>query len=711
MSTMIDITTDVQVVSNVSNIFAAGLNCLRLELAANLNSLNDNDLAEVFNHAASNIIGADSVNVNIANMNNNISAAGLFYEFKEAVSILIANHFSENTDVNQFKILRAKIILYAEFFFKFFANGTEDLRFQFDVFPEALMELAKLTKMGVKINTVLNKVYKKYEVDEYSLFCQLLIYYGYHTDIAGRKKPQPNLDGKTNEEQLSLIAKAYEEHLSNRLKEFLSDRSSDFLELCGKHLLYTAVRECVPDVFDFIPNIQELIQQGIYIERNAKYFFFEENLGPTTMTLFNFFLKPPSRISKSKLETMFNLLLNNGYNVFICGGSPEQPRSCLNLQHGTSIKINQDGQIKKFHLINLTYLTLLENGAGCLRRDARHTLLPSTQLSFSNLSPLQNDGTASTLQDLILWGVSHPLFETKQISETALQFTERLIDSELVFKVPGQMRFIFSMKEFDEYVQNFDKLSIQEKTNLRRMCESFIRLSDEDRGLLVPGFETSMTTLQEKMGISIDSFGNKVSTILSGFGLPGNAKSSIQAVIFSYLVTKDIDESNIPLPTLQTPRSMPTNINGATAVSRTPSLSLQSRPVRLPVQNSRTMMQRQPQPQAANPPPLSIPAPFVSTGFTETKVEKSFVEVQREKRKPGNKQFADTINFVDAYMNLNPDKKPVAELNHPRFRQTLEMTYRGLQLPEKIKLDQKIDVALRARASASKIPAPAKRSA
>ncbi len=792
MSTMIETKDDVPEVSNVSNIIAAVLNQLRLEFSVQFHGYN---IDEMVNFLASIIMGSDVVNANVANVNNDITAAGLFFEFKEAISIIMARHLSGNSDVNQLKILRGKIGFYAQFFFKFFkTNGSEDLQFQLNVFPEVLMDLAKLTAMGVTLNTNLDIRYhgiEFIEMDEYIHFCQLLIYYADNFYTVGKTTPQLNLVGKTYDERLSLETKAKEDNRSIRLIEFLRARDSNFLEICGKHLLYTAVKEYVPEIFDYIPNAQDLIQQGIYLERRWG-FSFETYIGTTTLTLFDFFLRTPSVISKNRLETTFNFLLNNGLNVFNCGGSPNKPRSCLNFPKDMMLLIiNHAGKIEQFRMINLTYLTLLENGAGCLRRDARHVLQPSTELLFLPYSPLQY-GSASTLQDLILWGVSQPLFEAKQISETALQFTKRLIDSELVFKVPGQMRFIFCMKEFDEYIQNFDKLSIQEKINLRRMCESFIRLNDEERALLAPGFETTMTALQEKMGISIDSFETNVSTIFSSVGLPGNAKSSVQAIIFSYLVIKDIDESNIPLPTLSTlpvQRSLPTRgINGISGANRglgpvngihngsvgTTGISQlalmaaqikikpQSGPSRLPVRIPQSQQQRplaHSQPQPTKPPaqpvrifriagnpenpgnprtsvtpatqpraanglaPVTIatqsvlvttaqiaPVTIAPTEIKEDKAEKSFVEIQQEKRKPGNKQYADTINFVEAYMSLNPDKKTAAELNHPRFKPTLELTYRGLPLSEKIKLDQKIDQAKRAKASAAvTTPVPAKR--
>ncbi len=646
-----------------------------------------------------------------------------FAQFKDDIATLVANPGIENSEIGGINELPERRVYAHIINFFEYPTDSNDLKFQLDTVPEVLMSLAKLTRSGVSLF-----------YDEYDLFCKLLLDYTNYPNVNGRRR-RLNYGGIDETKEIDEFVlgisrpydkeifarekKAEEEHRIDRLTEFLKARDANFFKLCDKHLLFTAVSEYFHEIFAFLPNIQDLIQEGFKLKRsNANFYLDRPQNDQTTMTLIDFFhAKPRSVPSKSRVEATFKFLLDNGLNVFVCGGRPNKPRSCLNFRYEESIMVFHNGKIEEVCMIDFTYLTHLENGAGCLNRNARHILSEPPPGSVQTCLT-EAYITVYTMQDLLLKRISFRLNESKQIKEATPQFNARLLYSELVFKVPGQMRFIFSKKEFDAYIHNFDKLSMPEKINLRRMYDSFMRLDDKERMHLVSGFELSMTLLKTKMDVGFDLFADNVSSVLTRVGLSGNNKTGVQAIVFAYLLMCDIDESNV---------SAKTQVRQGSQVTIP---ILKSGPVRLPTRTPPSLLKSQPQPQPqpakqSEPPVriLRVPGTSVTPGTsgitvpaltppTETKAEMSFVEIQQDKRKPGNKQYADTINFVQAYMSLNPDKKIAAELNHPRFKQTLELTYRGLPLSEKIKFDQKIDKAKRAKASATTtapISAPAKR--
>ncbi len=348
-----------------------------------------------------------------------------------------------------------------------------------------------------------------------------------------------------------------------KLVEILGGYDKKIVQEWAHHLLYTATYFSLPEILEFIPNIQELLQQDcVYIDVNDRAFIKEGASGSVLHCT-----SSPMSMSGRDMEKTINILLKNGVNVFITlekdslsipgrnGGTvvitPIQ--SCL--MTGTELfDIDNTGKIDTIpHSLTYTLLPALERGAGFLVPKARFC-----PIAVWKRSELGNDIEffVKRLKEM-LDGVSKILVsQGKVVGMDAMHFAESLLNAEIIFKVSNSQRFILNMAEFIQYLDSYERLTVDEREVIDTMMNCVNRLPEEQNRHLAIDFKESLNAVQLRQRVL------EVTTqfLSSNPKLPGDKSGKVIGLICSYLPTLDFIRNRNKSGTNGKQESVPTDM-------------------------------------------------------------------------------------------------------------------------------------------------------
>ena len=183
-------------------------------------------------------------------------------------------------------------------------------------------------------------------------------------------------------------------------------------------------------------------------------------------------------------------------------------------------------------------------GAGLLNKGCRFLLQgeDSSHLTFlPNVAIHEITGIEGYLSL-----ICNHLHREKIIDITPAEFFRRLLDSEIVFRVRDEMRFIFSIKDFIEYINNIEQLSSEQCAIIRNMYKLIQMLSADQTSRLAPGIKECIEKLFNERKDKVEC--------LTQFFTQMRFSKGLQRVTSSFLNLPDID-----IDTTETSRIMSSN--------------------------------------------------------------------------------------------------------------------------------------------------------